>query len=646
MRDGLNIRVDGKWLDMPPNARLKYRVTNNIFFDGEKQRERSLPITFAPTGNNAAILGHLTEPGAVSTSQTLWNCELYSGRTFITEARLKVRHTARGYEAHVVGRWAMLQDTIGEANMRDIPWTTSSNGSWTKQDIAEGSYPQYPVWYPAMMMPKAAYQDVWGAESGSDNLFFGITGRYLPGSMPNSNDRAANAAYYLLYVLDRICKHFGLGVIQGEFRTDAELKNLLLHSIDIRNEDWNRLMFTAESVPDMKILDFFEVIEQLFCCQLELDNDRRLTARFLRDTAVRTDMQDWTDRLAGPMGRKWEGNARGVELRWPDKLAGMYPPYEPTQRQGSVKYDNNRLMVEDADTVNGDNDGRTLFVRCDNGWFKPTQAAGGRKFLYEDWNLQIQDADALNVLPEVADVASLPAITAAMIGKVVMVRSTGSYYMASGVPPFTFTYRWEKAFWNAAPIRIGMRERVIEPKGAPVPMDRFGPDYDGRGGGYRFVMRVPGFKGVRCRHDATAEHNPEAPTDMMPMFSFKRGIRTVNRTDWPGEPDSPGAPISTSFQYCYASSDCYDDDESLAYHYSLWWDGPRGLYETWWRDWARFLAGAQELDVLLNLRLADLLGLDLHRPVLLLGVKCWIKEIEFELPVRNSLKVRLMRAGD
>jgi hypothetical protein len=636
--ENLNLKLGEEWLDVPGNAVLKYRMTSNIFFDGEKQRERSLQLNLPYTARNNRLLGRLADTPTATNAQTLWlNVEVFSGQTYVFEGTLKVKETARGYAVHILGQMGTLHEMVGDDNLRDIEWSTGLTGSVTRQQIAEGSYPTYPVWYPAMLMFQAAPQDTLA--SVNEGLFSSVKGRYMapPAPFPNSNPNATNAAFYLLYVLDTICKYYGIGKLGGIWRT-SELADLLLHSADIRDFDWEKQAFTPESVPDMKVLDFLGMLETMFCCEFRLDNDLQLTCTFMRDTAVRTDMVEWTDRLSGPVTRFWTDNTEGLHLKWPDKLADMYNPADTSVMASPQKFDTNAdtLVIYVAQDVAYS--GVSAYVRCENHWFRFQTYNGELKWVNEDWNMQIQQPDPAQLLPEVANLAALPTITPALFGKVALVRNEGWYYMAQGVAGFPFSYKWDKAFWNATELKLGQRYRTIEPQGFPVPMDKLGPDYEGDPFGYEFKMRLPGFKGVKCRTDATEKVTAQVPSDLMPVLSFKREIVTVSQTNWPG-----GVPTVITFPYCYASSDEFDADLNDAYDLSLWWDGPKGLYNLWWKDWAQVLIGSQEIEMMLNLTLTDIIALDMHRPVYIDGMKMWLRTVDVSFPLTGPVKVRAVR---
>ena len=628
MTSQINIRVGDDWLDMPQDAKMRYTITNNIFFDGDKQRERSFPMELPNTPTNNRVFSWLVEHGTENSANTKFNCGLYNNRTFVADGTLKVKQTQRGYSIYILGQWATLSDTFRDDKMRDVLWPTGLTAPVTMQDIAEGSYPDYPCWYPGMEMFKAAPQDAWVGIG--DGLFAYFTGNYMSVSGPDQNTQAANAAFYFLYILDTLCDAYNIGRVTGLFRTDPELTQLLVHSIDIRNYDWEKTYFTPESIPDMTIMEFFESIETLFCCEFVMDADRMLSTRFLRDTAARIDYLDLTQKVAGPILRKWDEVPKDVELTWPKELEDLYPSLKLDTGSESYIYETGVenaaiLLAQDASYS-----GKLAYVKCDNHWTCFKEYAGSFRWEIVEWNMQIQKPVPANTLAEVASYVSLPAASGNE-GKSALVRNENWFYTSDGTT-------WYKAFYNAASISLGSDTRKITPKCFPIPMDLMKADYDGDPIGYKYEMRLPGFKGVDCRVDANSENTSKSPSEIPPVLSFKREIWDVDQTFWPG-----GIATVLSFPMCYASSDEFDPDLTDAYDYSLWFDGPKGIYETWWKQWAQVLSGAQEIDIMMNLTLTDIISLDLHRPVYINGMKCWIKEVALELPLASATKVTFMK---
>jgi hypothetical protein len=125
---------------------------------------------------------------------------------------------------------------------------------------------------------------------------------------------------------------------------------------------------------------------------------------------------------------------------------------------------------------------------------------------------------------------------------------------------------------------------------------------------------------------------------VLPMLAFKREI--VESIDYDISRDN----VETyNFEYPYASSDEFDPEGNDAYNYSLHWDGPKGLFETWWSDWAEVLRNGQELEAMLNLTHTDIAKLDMSRPIYISGAKCFIKEIEIVIPMKGPTRVKFIR---
>jgi hypothetical protein len=123
-----------------------------------------------------------------------------------------------------------------------------------------------------------------------------------------------------------------------------------------------------------------------------------------------------------------------------------------------------------------------------------------------------------------------------------------------------------------------------------------------------------------------------------PQLAFKRGIRQ----SW--SMDGPQLNITGyNHDYTYASSDEFDTDRTDAFNYSLHWDGEKGLFNTWWYDWAQILIGGQEIQVDIHLNSIDIANMDFSKPVYLKGAKCYIKEIDLQLPLSGATRVKFLK---
>lgn len=615
--DRLKLKLNGTWLDVPDGLEVKYRWVNNIFHEETKQRDRTLAfdLPFSPTNNKA--LGWLAEIGTPNGTNTDHVVQAYIGQRFLFHASLRVNETDSNYKIYLLGKYGSLSDLIGEDKLTDIDWTVTWP-SLDETDVSNGSYPSYPGWNPAVYFPL-------GHEKTDLISFLGLH-NYLYSPFASVARDSPRHAPYVAAIIDAIAAHYGLpNVNMGAFASDAELKNMILLSV-------GRCTETSAAppegfLPDMKVSDFLRSLEIMFCCQFSINNQTQtLDVDFLRTAANNSAIIDWTPKLASRIKRVWENNVQAIKLDWDDSFRSDYerPQVQFSDFQNAITVD--AYPPGTWATLSGAHKpyfGNNTVIRKDeDGVWRPVTYYGHISSLAE------KDPDGTRYVGAFDSYADLPDIFADPFlydEKIVYVTGERRYYYGRGT-----SAKWVYYFTECLPFEEAGKQSVFTPKLAPAFMEVEFEKINELGTTNRFVndwWRLP------------IVNNALIPSKFpFPQLAFKRGVRQ----SW--SVDGPHLNITGyNHSYTYASSDEFDTDRSDAFNYSLHWDGEKGLYNTWWKDWARLLVGGQEIEASFNLNSVDLANLDFSRPILVLGAKCYIKEIDLRMPIKGAISIKLLK---
>lgn len=624
MRNRIGIKIGERWVDIPEDVEVKYRWVNNIFHEETSQRDRSLAFTVPFSSKNNVTFNWLYDIGAPNDATADYIAQVFVGGIFLFHASIRVNETDDGYRIYLLGKFGSLSDLIGDDLLTDLDWTVTWP-SLDETDVANGSYPDYPAWNPAGFY--------FRAEDVELEQFRGLH-NYLYTPFASVARGEPRHAPYLLEIFDAIADHYGIpNVDVDKFATDPELSNLILLSVGRCTE----LSASRPDgfVPEMRISEFLRSLEIMFCCQFSIDNtSQTFKAEFLKDAALNTDMVDWTSKLSSRIKRVWENNVQGLTLDWSNQYRDTYSRTD-VEFSTILEYFELENYPPGEWTVNlnavlpifGGN--QVIFSPNDDEWF-PTEYYGHirNEEDIELFNHQ-GDFDTFNDLPTPSTLADYTTA---------YVRSEHRFYE---VIPNNISKQWVYVSTSVRPLNTGDKKTKFTSNLAPAFMDVvsefilqyvLGSEVNVQFPTHSILLndwwRLPCIKGAEFSSKFSA-----------PQLAFKRGIKYSRQLDIP----RTGVITSTNHQYTYASSDEFDVDGTDAFNYSLHWDGDKGLFNTWWKDWAEILIGAQEIEADFNLTMLDIANLDFSKPVYVKGAKCYIKEIDLRMPLKGATRVKLLK---
>lgn len=623
--NSLNILVNDTWLDLDPNLAIKYRWVNNVFFNRTKQRERTLQFSAADTPNNNRALQYLTKIGTPNDASTQVSCQVYDGKRFVMNATLKVKRTDRRYHIHLLGEWGSLHDLFGNKTFDDLTWNIETP-SLDEAEIRNGDYPDFPFWNPAVYWFNCVDQ----ASPGTQQEYHGLYNYLYSHDGQDVRRGVARHAPYLLHLFDGLAASTEISTIsEGPFASDPELRKLIMLSTGRITE--TSQIAPSGFLPNMKVVDFFESIEKMFCCTFLLDlGTRSLKTVFHKATANSIEFVDWTDKLVGEIQRDWENRITGFKYTWDKELLNTYTPYY--HNKATVDGTNDWMRVP---FLEHPSDNR-FYHYSENSLFGPVTIDGQDTTSVVEYVGNIQDPEKFEVYAEYDTMDQIDLFDQALDKKLVYVKSRYSYYWITN-------FAWRYQFHKYQGLKTTEDSNYpVAPKVFPAFMDQMGPrHYDSSQLPWLVVdvddtWRLPCVKGASFHTGSNENDSDQFKT--IPQLAFKRGLAyslDYNKQKQVIE--------GTNYQYAYASSDEFDPDETDSYNYSLHWDGPKGLYNTWWKDWADVLTGGQEITAMINLNHTDINNLDFTKPVYLKGAKCFILELELRIPLTGPTKVKFLK---
>lgn len=243
------------------------------------------------------------------------------------------------------------------------------------------------------------------------------------------------------------------------------------------------------------------------------------------------------------------------------------------------------------------------------------------KFNPEDYTVFFPRSNRF-VLPP-ADVSSLDQIC--------FIRNESAYYICKYTVPETYPadppyYSWERltlGFMNSilekkerslqstlSTIFPNVAEKEVYP-GNPIPWND------------QAIIDSKGFKDTYFNYELYWRNfNFSFLNDIQPKLLFYRGMID---------------------NQAFASCDCYNPAGQESYDLTLNWNGEKGLFNVWHRDWVKFLDSATVHTFKVMLSTVDIMNIDLRKRVRIGANVYLIKKIELTLPMDAPASIELMR---
>ncbi len=595
----LNIKVGSTWLDVPSGTSIKMRLINNIFYDNVSKRSHSLQVTLPASPTNNSTLGWLNEIGT-SSRVNEFNCSIYDGNSHLHDGLLQVRKTAGGYMCNVLIDHGVTEAAGNNVSIRDMPamqapFPTPPGGDYPTND----AFRAYAMMiglndHPQVTPRRMAYH------YGSDISFL-----------------------FLFPVIKAAMTYCGWqgDNMTGSFMTDTELQQL--HFMNTWDHSTSALY--SGGLPDLTISEMFESLRVMFNTGTFYNNKNKTVKIQLLKDLIGTTPIDWSDKVPRKSVERLWGKevVDGVTLKWSDQFYQAYEREDFSNWSFSAWKDNDTFM----DAAPG-SDGELWKIRTENtgfAWHKPSWwFAEPVNWWPVGYLGSVVDVSTEEIVGEYADFASLPAASS-YTNQLALVEDENWYYRSDGT-------NWNKYTYNNYQHIAGNGKRILTSKISSPIADRIGDELE-----VQNLRTCPVINKFGTDY-AVAEGAARTHIKNMPaMLSFNRGAGV----DSQGNTHQIGN--STPYHSNLSTPDIYDYDFNQVGNYRLCWGTDNGLYKTFHEPWFNYVDNGQEVTFYANLDINDLTNLDLAVPIYVHGMKGFIRELEYEIPLVSPVKVTMVK---
>lgn len=626
-RLGLRMVSSGVWLDVPTGMRLRVIRENNIFFEGRAARDRSWPIELPPTEANDMALSHLRSPYTENATTAEHLVDVYNGGNRHIRGLLVVERTQRSYKCSVDFDRGTIPDWKLDTLIRDVDYPDMT------VDYGSGNHGEYPD-YDACSAPTYLFGD--GTYGGP---YIGDTHETFQAAHDGSF-KSAFGAIHLFSILRGVFDFLGYTTREGSFFDDTELQQLTM----VAHTDPNSI-YTQGTSPNGKqmpqritVRQLIESLRNLFCLAVEYDsNTDKVTVTLLRDAASNAIQADWTTYRSGKWERVWKTSpfADGYMFQFAkDEMEHFGPENLDTYKHlYYVENDNHFDTTPGLDF--GDDIAKCRMDHVAYLWLKYTWQDtpdwdGNWNYSSEPTELDQNNwtphrylgyygdlMDAV-LLADVDEHTDLP--TGDPVDSLRLVVKENWIYRQNGGDT------WVRHCFDVRSVKEGTGAVKIESQILPAPVQAIYEDLD-------VTMPKQLFIIVKNHLNGTLKEYWGAPynlEDLPALLMFNRGESDYGVS-------YPETRLTTPMRHDVEYTEMGD--------YTLRWHGDDGLKATFWDPWLAILEAMQESDLYMHLTQDMIESMDWLAPVLIDNQKCYIKRMEYDLPLTAPVKVTVARVN-
>lgn len=602
---GISIKVKstGRYLDVPGSIKFKIKQVNNIFFDAKHRRSYSMNIGLPKTPRNNIELDWLYDIAADNASTTEIDVAVFDRGAFVFNAIMKVRKTNTRYLCHLLLDYGTIDVNNSDTELRDIPAFDDPS-----HEITTGNSGDFPADITSFYFHGFNYQKPLNEESLNDNFYTNTAG------------------YYLNHVIREVLNHSGWkgDSMSGTFMNDAELQQLhFFNFYDIPGLNVSDYTYVS-LLPRLSVKDMFESLSIMFGANLFFDNGDKSVRLELLKTLLHKSPVDWSRKVVRVFERNWGTPVlRGIEFKWDDPIYAMYERPDMDTSEDLGWWDNETFLLAQDGTETGD----LVRVVTDNTafvWEKATPLSSA-SWYPKHYLGHIMEIDMDEVIGTYLSRFQLPA---GVVGDIAFCEHENWFYIHDGDD-------WRRHSFNNHSLKVGDGSRKLVSKiGSPI-VDQIGDDLHDAKIRSSPVIVDYGLRGSNLDGDTKNHWN-----DLPALLMFNRGTGY----DDDGNPyflgNSPATPWN---QLNFSSPDIYDASFNQVGNYRLSWGTDNGLFKQFHEDWYNYVKNGQEVVFMASLTIVDLINLDFSVPVHIHGATGFIREIEYELPLLEPVKVTMVK---
>lgn len=594
----ISITVNGEQLDLLANTSIEFEFINPAFSTAGQDGSFGYPFTLPGTTKNHRITGHAYNLQKREVLAISMSAQVHVLGLPLAEGVLKLTYPVSREQVKVFVVVNTFADAVKNVGMRNVDY-----GNVDSLAIAGAAYETYmnarttPGSDRVAFYPSLAHLRQNPYEAGSFTAFF----------------REIVPHPYINFLYEKIIRHFGYNFTDQFFSTAADLQHLTLYHhrhVDFDPDTASFLLDIAKLVPDIDVADFVKALDSLFNTKIFVDNRRKNVTLIHLESLLDAAANDWTSRADSNYEiDPFDPDGFTLEFSWSDIDDFHEKIYEEGWKlliEGGGYY-----LWENKESVSNygglaDIDG----VIPGSGHFKTVWVEDSKVFyFYKDatwnrlqWDFVAGDGDPMT-------------LATPQENGVYFDSATQQYWCYLKYEYGNTTPIWRKfSYRKTEELIIGNGNTKVTAKAHSTEL--FYAD---------FILPLPCSKIQVTGNGNDGGNQEEAGDDESVRMLIYRGLDT---TSYPG------------ISYPFATPDEYDTRGALVGTHSLRWDGPRGLYEKFWKRWLDFLSATRLVQRQLRLTAADIFNLDLTQQVRIDNINYLIGKINVRIGMNGISPAR------
>lgn len=593
----LQIKINGEFVDLFPDTKIKYIFNSPAFGDNVIMGDISQVVTLPPTGKNKRIFSFLHRVETYTTIEQVYDCQVFTSGVQIVDGKFKLKKAStEGFRGNIVGGMAKVKEMIGEKTLDEIDYgsdiTLGVDDPAAREYLvaaAKSSYPTYKLVAPPIKNEDFFSNDEDTFEEASFLSEFSIN----PWGFVNNffSDKESDLSDFTGY-------HYG---VQSYV---AQAFCPLLYLKFVIKQLFTELLFTPEGdwYDDSEISTL--ILNHMNCQTVSIAQHLGV---WLYSPPLSVSPSDLVPQ------QSIQKFLVGLRKMW---NIGFFANY--ATRKIYIEPLKKLLTTDVIDWTNKASPVEEIIA---------SEREDGYKMGY-DWDSDdsipssfIKSLDGYTIKSAVNATTLLP--STATIGDVRYVRYEAAYYIYAkdedGTP------NWKKFSYPYQEYTEGDGKNAVKAGVSPIPSSvEYITGWDADEEEYVTVQyKAPLMK--------QAGNCPLVYNLMGNEFGsrllFYRGLKTDSR----------------GYYYPFATADDTDIHGVSCGNYTMKWDGDKGLYNVWWKDWHEFLDNAKETKWKLMLSIVDILNLDFRKRIRIGSNLYLVKKITLQFPYKGEAEAQLMK---
>ncbi len=307
----MQIKINGEWVDLYPNASMKYVFNNPAFSDKAVVGDFSYTLSFPDNDHNALILGFISNPDLYN-QITEHECELYEDYNLIVTGIFRVTSTVKGDKISgnfINSAYDFINKIEGLTTKDldlggDIIFNSSTDMDVYIVQMYNGTYPNHK--FASFPILNKTYKNDTPEEADWE------TKLYISPYSPRSGPEVFFP--YLAYIIDQLFAYFNLQ-ISNAIASHDELKKLCLIGLSVDKHPSFLGYNLQHHVLKVDLNKLLEAINSTLGTAFFFDQKtNKVDMVFKKSLLNPGNYVDWTDKVLGAPKKKFSYDDKGYEL--------------------------------------------------------------------------------------------------------------------------------------------------------------------------------------------------------------------------------------------------------------------------------------------------------------------------------------------